>query len=124
MKSIVRRELEREGYEVMEEPPFPPVDWVSWASYRPDLLGFRVTSGAEEVVVVECETRPSTMKMMSKNHGSLSFQPTISGQGSMRKLLAVPQGRLRGLDMVLRREWEIWVLGREAPLTKIPRLPS
>jgi len=119
MKAIVRAELELERYAVVEEPLFPPGRKASWRSYRPDLLGYRSEKGSEELVLVECETRPSMRKFGSKNHSSIWFQPYLFSRGSVRKILAVPQGKLRAVDMKLRNKWEIWVLGATSPLEKI-----
>ncbi len=119
MKAIVRSELERERYAVVEEPLYPPGDKASWRSYRPDLLGYRLEGGAEELVLVECETRPSMKRFGAKNHSSVWFQPKLFRGGSVRRILAVPQGKLRGVDMRLRKEWEIWVLGQKSPVEKL-----
>jgi len=119
MKAIVRADLEREGYGVVEEPLFPPGQKASWTSYRPDLLGYRSEGGTEELVLVECETRPSMRRFRSKNHSSVWFQPYLFRRGSVRRILAVPQGKLRAVDMRLRDKWEIWVLGATAPLAKV-----
>jgi hypothetical protein len=116
MKAIVKRELEGQDYFVSEEPPFPPEAKVEWRSYRPDLLGYRIGGGAEELVVVECETHPSKRRFEAKNFSSLRFQPFLFQRGSIRRILAVPQGKLPGVDLRLRREWEIWVLGRSRPI--------
>ena len=119
MKLIVRRELERENYAVLEEPLFPPSRRVSWSAYRPDLVGYREEREEEEFAVVECETHPSMKRFRSKNFSSLWFQPFLFQNGSIRRVLAVPQGRLRAVDLELREEWEIWVLGRTAPVCRI-----
>lgn len=128
MKAIVRAELERERYAVVEEPLFPPGRKASWTSYRPDLLGYRSDEGTEELVLVECETRPSMRRFGSKNHSSVWFQPYLFRRGSVRRILAVPQGKLRAVDMRLRDKWEIWVLGGRSPLEKVgtygARLPG
>jgi hypothetical protein len=39
-----------------------------------------------------------------KNFSSLWFQPFFFQSGSIRRILAVPQGRLRALDLELRDE--------------------
>lgn len=114
MKAIVRAELERERYAVVEEPILPSSRKASWTSYRPDLLGYRSEKGTEELVLVECETRPSMRRFGSKNHSSVWFQPYLFSRGSVRRILAVPQGKLRRVDMRLRYKWEIWVLGATA----------
>jgi len=122
MKSIVRRELEREDYAVQEEPLFPPTRRVSWSAYRPDLLGHRREGGEEEFVIAECETHPSMRRFRAKNFSSVWFQPFLFQTGSIRRILAVPQGRLRAVDLGLRNQWEVWVLGGEMPICKIGRL--
>lgn len=115
MKAIVRAELELERYAVVEEPLFPPGRKVSWTSYRPDFLGYRSERGTEELVLVECETKPSMMRFSSKNHSSVWFQPYLFSRGSVRRILAVPQGKLRTVDMRLRNKWEIGSLVRPVP---------
>lgn len=119
MKAVVREELERDGFGVVEEPLFPPADWISWSTYRPDLLGFRAREGREEVALVECETRPSMARFARKNYSSLWFQPSLLKEGSLWRILAVPRGKLGSVDLKLRRGWEIWVVGSGGPLEKI-----
>jgi len=124
MKLIVRRELEGENYAVQEEPLFPPSARVSWAAYRPDLVGRRSREGEEELVIAECETHPNMKRFRAKNFSSVSFQPFLFQKGSIRRILAVPSGRLRRVDLGLRKDWEIWVLGIEMPMCKIRALGS
>jgi len=118
MKGVVRLELESEDYRVVEEPLLPPFDWVSWSTYRPDLLGFK----GEGLVVVECETQPNMRRFRSKNYSSLWFQPSLDREGSLRRILAVPRGKLGAVDLRLRRGWEIWVIGERGSTLKIPSL--
>ena len=120
MKSIVRAELEQERYAVVEEPLYPPRRKAHWRSYRPDLLGYRSEGGVEELVLVECETRPNMRRLGAKNHSSVWFQPYLFRRGSIRRILAVPQGRLRAVDMSIRDEWEIWVVGEKSAMEKFP----
>lgn len=122
MKDIIREELERDNYQVVEEPLFPPARWIAWSTYRPDLLGYRSDSLTQELAIVECETHPSMNRFKSKNFSSLSFQPSIFTEGSIRRILAVPQGKLHAVDLSLRHRWEIWVLGRKGPVEKVARL--
>ncbi len=118
MKAVVRHELEREGYAVVEEPSFPPGDKVSWSSYRPDLLAYRSEGGIEQLVLVECETHPNMKRLGTKNFSSVWFQPYLFRRGSVIRILAVPQGKLRSVDMRIRAKWEIWVVGSSSPLEK------
>jgi hypothetical protein len=123
MKAIVRGELEAERYTVVEEPPFPPPGRAAWTSYRPDLLAYRSEGGIEELVLVECETRPDMKRFGAKNHSSVWFQPNLFRRGAVRKVLAVPRGRLGRVDMKLRRNWEIWVLGGRRTVERFEMLP-
>ena len=118
MKAIVRAELEKQRYALVEEPLFPPRGKVYWSDYRPDIMGYRSEEGTEELVIVECETKPSMRRFGLKNHSSVWFQPFLFRKGSVKRILAVPQGRLRGVDMRLRQQWEIWVLGPNSALEK------
>ncbi len=68
---------------------------------------------------MECETYPNMRRFGSKNYASVWFQPYLFRRGSVRRILAVPQGKSRGVDMRLRREWEIWVLGQKSPVEKL-----
>jgi hypothetical protein len=122
MKQMVRCELELDHYRVIEEPLFPPTSRISWAAYRPDLLAFRSDLRMEEIAVVECETHPSMTRFTSKNYSSLWFEPSILHDGSIRRILAVPRGKLNRVDLRLRQKWEIWVLGSTRPLEKIPAI--
>ena len=124
MKQIMREELEGEGLSVVEEPFFPPADWISWSTYRPDLLGFRQRESREELAIVECETRPNMKRFASKNYSSLWFQPSILKEGSLRRILAVPRGKLASVNLRLRSGWEIWVIGKSGPTEKLPALAS
>jgi hypothetical protein len=122
MKAVVRRELEKDGFGVVEEPLYPTAKWISWSAYRPDLLGFKTKGMREEIVIVECETRPSMRRFASKNFASLWFQPSVQRVGSLRRILAVPGGKLGSVDLRLRRGWEVWVIGSKGPSEKIPAL--
>jgi len=123
MKAIVRRELETESYVIVEEPLFPPSRRLSWSAYRPDLLGYRRGSDSEEVVLVECETHPDMKRLKAKNTSSVSFQSFLFRRGSVRRILAVPQGSLRSVDMRVRGEWDVWVIGGTAPIERMPSRP-
>ena len=122
MKTIVRAELEHERYAVVEEPLFPPGRKAHWRSYRPDLLGYRSEGGMEELVLVECETRPNMKRLGAKNHSSVWFQPYLFRRGSIRRILAVPRGRLRAVDMSIRDEWEVWVVGANSLVERLSKI--
>lgn len=120
MKAIVKCDLEHERYAVVEEPLFPPSGKVSWSSYRPDLLGYRSEGGVEELVLVECETRPNMRRLGAKNCSSVWFQPYLFRRGSVRRILAVPRGKLHSVDLNIRDKWEVWVVGGSSTMEKFP----
>lgn len=120
MKAVVRQELEQERYAVVEEPLLPPGERVTWASYRPDLLGYKSEGATEELVVVECETHPSMKRLREKRVSSVSFQPYLFKRGSVRRILAVPRGKLRSVDLRIRDSWEVWVVGASSAIDKYP----
>ena len=124
MKAVVRHELEQERYAVVEEPLFPPRKKVTWSSYRPDLMGYRSEGGTEELVLVECETHPNMRRLGAKNTFSVSFQPYLFRKGSVRRILAVPRGKLGAVDMRIRDKWEIWVIGANSPIDRFPAVQS
>ena len=112
--------MEGERFAVVEEPAFPPAEKVSWSSYRPDLLGYRSESDAEEIVLVECETRPNMKRLAAKNFTSVWFQPYLFRRGAVRRILAVPQGKLGSVDMKIRDRWDVWVVGGKSAMEKFP----
>ncbi|HXW95465.1 MAG TPA: hypothetical protein VEJ19_07150 [Nitrososphaerales archaeon] len=120
MKAVVRQELENERYAVVEEPVSPPGKKVSWTSYRPDLLGYRSEGGTEELVLVECETHPNMKRLREKNVSSVSLQPFLFRHGSVRRILAVPRGKLGAVDLRIRDSWEVWVIGTVSTIDKYP----
>lgn len=122
MKAVVKGELERERYAVVEEPLIPPQQKVTWSSYRPDLMGYRSDDGQEELVLVECETHPSMKRLGEKNFSSVSFQPYLFREGLVRRILAVPPGKLRSVNLRIRDRWEVWVVGPNSPMAKYPTL--
>jgi hypothetical protein len=120
MKAVIRQELEHERYAVIEEPPSPPGEKVTWTSYRPDLLGYKSENGTEELVLVECETHPNMKRLREKKASSVSLQPYLFRNGAVRRILAVPQGKLGSVDLRIRDSWEVWVVGAFATLDKYP----
>ena len=122
MKAVVASELTKEGYEVIEEPLWPPNRFLSWEAYRPDLLGLVNTDFKEEYALVECETKPRTTRLLMKNIWRVELQSKIDRQPRLRRILVVPRGKLGTLDPKLRRFCEIWVADK-ADILKIPMCP-
>ncbi len=122
MKSVVASELTKEGYEVIEEPFWPPNQFISWEAYRPDLLGLIHTDNTEEYALVECETQPGMKRILTKNIWRVELQSKIDRQPRLRRILVVPRGKLSALDLKLRRSCEIWVADKD-DILKIPMCP-
>src|SRR2546422_9942899 len=89
MKAVVASELVRDGYEVIEEPLWPPNRLVSWEAYRPDLLGIAQTDSREEYALVECETRPRTKRLLAQNIWRVELQTRSDRQPRLRTILGV-----------------------------------
>ncbi len=109
MKERVSRQLAEEGYSLFLEPPYAPSRFLTWDSYRPDILGIRASAGMQEYAFVECETHPSTRRLDSKNFRSVEVQTRLNSELSLRLIVVVPRGTLRGLDPSVRRAWETWL---------------
>jgi hypothetical protein len=109
MKERVSRQLLEEGYSVFLEPPYAPSRFLTWASYRPDILGIRAGAGTQEYALVECETNPSSRRLDSKNFRSVEVQTRLNSELSLRRIVVVPRGTLRSVDPSVRRSWETWV---------------
>ena len=109
MKERVSQQLAEEGYAVFFEPPCAPSRYLSWVSYRPDILGIRASEGRQEYALVECETRPSERRLASKNYKSVDIQTTLHSELLLRRILVVPRGKLASVDRSVRRSWETWI---------------
>jgi len=109
MKESVSRELAEEGYTVFFEPPYAPSRFLTWASYRPDLFGIRACAERQEYALVECETRPSSRRLASKNFRSLDVQTRLNSDLSLRRILVIPRGTLASPDSSVRQYWETWI---------------
>jgi len=114
MKESVSRRLSEEGYEVFFEPAFAPSRFLRWASYRPDLIGIRAGPSRQEYVLVECETRPSTRKLSSKNFRSVEVRLRLNSRFSLRRVLVIPRGTLASVDSSVRLLWEVWIYDKGA----------
>lgn len=109
MKKDACDELLRENYSVLYEPMTASSLMMTWRSYRPDLLGVRTGDGHQDYALVECETRPSTRKLLAKNYASVGVQVMIDCHCSIRRILVVPKGSLSRIDSQTRSSWETWV---------------
>ena len=121
MKEMASRELAGEGYLVFYEPPFAPSWYMQWRAYRPDLFGVRTAPDRQEYALVECETRPSTRRLVAKNFKSVDVQTRLHSQLSLRRILVVPRGRMACVDPSVRLAWEMWIYEGER-FQRFPRV--
>jgi hypothetical protein len=59
-------------------------------------------------------------RLGEKNASSVSFQPYLFRKGSVRRILAVPRGKLRSVNLRIRDSWEVWVVGPTSTMEKYP----
>jgi hypothetical protein len=109
MKERASLELARDGYSTFFEPPFAPSWFLRWSSYRPDVFGMRTGRGRQDYALVECETRPSSRRLESKNFRTVQIQGTINSEVSLRRILVIPRGTLRRVGTSTRLSWEMWI---------------
>ncbi len=102
-----------EGYNVYVEPPYPPMNSVSWFGFRPDLLGIRDDFQSEGYAMVECETNLRPTTLMNKSAHVIFLQHKIGVKTGFRRILVLPSGRLRNpAYFVVNRNWELWLVNR------------
>lgn len=109
MKEDASRQLAGEGYSIFFEPPYAPSRFMNWVAYRPDLFGMRVSAGRQEYALVECETRPSSRRLASKNFRSVEIQTMLNFDTALRRILVVPRGTLAKVHSSVRFSWETWI---------------
>ena len=110
MKAAAALELSSQGYSICLEPLWPP-HGISWESYRPDVFGIRRTASRQDFALVECETRPSTRKLLHKNYGTIELQDRLDLDSTLRRVIVIPRGTLDRLATSIRFSWETWIFG-------------
>src|SRR5207245_3810132 len=103
-------------------PHCAPKRFVDSEDYRPSLRGLVNTDVKEEYALVECETKPRTTRLLTKNIWRVELQSKIDRQPRLRRILVVPRGKLGALDPKLRHFCEIWVADK-ADILKITICP-
>ena len=125
LKDAGARELKADGYNVYIEPPESPDERLAWTLYRPDILGIASESEETRFAVVECETAPSSGRIMDKTSKirSLTLQKRLNEKHVFRFVLVILPGLLsRALYPDMRKLWEIWIVNPEGRVChKIPR---
>jgi hypothetical protein len=114
LKHRVAQELQCQNYTIYHEPPDSPFDRLLWRSYRPDILGVLTRNSILQVVLAECETKPSQKRILKKTtqiRQVLSLQKQLNENHNILPLLVIPSLTLHKVNCVaIRRFWEIWIL--------------
>jgi len=129
LKEVALSELGKEGFELYVEPLEPPLERLDWCFYRPDILGLMCSRTRLSLVLVECETNPTTRRMkgkISRIRRSFGFQKRLNENHLLRLLLVIPPGVLhRVVNSKIRRLWEIWIISETGKIIhKIPQLEN
>ncbi len=112
LKEASVKALREDGFTTYTEPEWSSVQFLTWRSYGPDILGIRNSNGTDEYAFVECETKPRPKRILAKNTVSIGVQTKLMKDTRSRLILTIPNGTLRGLDMGIRRDWELWAVDR------------
>ncbi|MFQ6011905.1 MAG: hypothetical protein ACE5KG_07015 [Nitrososphaerales archaeon] len=110
LKAAAIRVLKRQDFNIYLEPEWSPLELLAWARYRPDILAARRMGEGNDYALVECEIKPRLQRILAKNTQSITVQATLRGRTKLSKILVIPSGTLKALDMKIRRNWTIWVV--------------
>ncbi len=110
LKAAATRVLMQQGFTIYLEPEWSPLELLAWARYRPDILAARRTGEGNDYALVECETKPRLRRILAKNTQSITVQATLGGSTKVSKVLVIPAGTLKALDMKIRKDWTIWIV--------------
>jgi len=85
-----------------------------WQSYRPDILATKNTENLFEVVLVECETKPTKRRVVVKMltiQNNLALQKRLFENTKFNPILAIPPHNLaKILCCEVRNFWTIWII--------------
>jgi hypothetical protein len=114
MKSTVAKELEKRNFTTFQEPLESPYNHLWWHSYRPDVLATKNSGNKLQVVLVECETKPTKKRVLLKIEtiqNNLTLQKRLFENTKFLPILVIPPFNLaKILCFELRTFWEIWIL--------------
>ena len=108
LKRAVAQTLQEQGFSIYFEPEWSPIDLLEWERYRPDIFGIKSRHRVDEYAFVECETNPSSRRILKKNVASIAIQTRLLRKTKSRKILAVPRTKVESLDSSVRKLWEVW----------------
>ncbi|MBN2259711.1 MAG: hypothetical protein JW702_04165 [Clostridiales bacterium] len=114
LKQIVAKELKVQDFTTYEEPLESRYNNLWWTSYRPDVLGTKNIENSFEVVLVECETKPTKKRILEKMtiiQNNLFLQKRLFQNVHFIPLLVIPSFSLaKILSEEVRNFWEIWIV--------------
>ncbi|MEJ2127074.1 MAG: hypothetical protein P8X84_06195 [Candidatus Bathyarchaeota archaeon] len=114
LKQIIAKELEKQKFTTYEEPLESPYNNLWWRSYRPDVLATKNIETSFEVVLVECETKPTKKRILEKMttiQNNLFLQKRLFQNVHFIPLLVIPSFSLaKILCEEVRNFWEIWIV--------------
>ena len=116
LKQTVAKELKNHQFTTYEEPLESPYNHLWWCSYRPDVLATKNIERLFEVVLVECETKPTKKRILHKMEiiqKNMFFQKRLFENVHFIPLLVIPSFSLaKILCEEVRNFWEIWIVNR------------
>lgn len=126
LKQTVANELEKQLFTTYQEPLESPYNNLWWQSYRPDVFATKNTESSFEVVLVECETKPSKSRVLLKKstiQSNLSLQKRLFENTKFHAILVIPPHNLaKILCYEVRKFWTIWIVNKLGKISqKIPR---
>ena len=116
LKYSVAKELASQNYIIYYEPLESPFSHLWWHSYRPDILATLSDGFNQQIVLVECETKPNRKRVLKKTakiKKNLSLQNRLHENTSILPLLIIPPKYLyRTMCSTIQGFWEIWIVNQ------------
>jgi len=116
-KLAVAEELQKQSFEIHYEPWESPLNLLWWQSYKPDILAIKQNTSSKKIVLVECETKPSRKRVLTKTkqiEKNLTVQKQLFENTMILPLLVIPPNNLQKIMFSpIRKFWEIWIINKE-----------
>jgi hypothetical protein len=128
-KQTVAEELQKQNYGIHFEPWESPLNLLWWQAYKPDILAIKQTMSSRRIVLVECETKPTRKRVLTKTRQikkNLAIQKQLFTDTMILPLLIIPPNNLQKIMFSpIRKFWEIWIISQEGQIKhKISRTPG
>ena len=120
LKYTVAKELQNQNYTIYYEPLESPFNHLWWHSYRPDILATLSNDFNQQIVLVECETKPNRKRVLNKTakiKKNLQLQKRLHENTSILPLLIIPPKCLyRTMCSKIQGFWEIWIVNQSGKI--------